>query len=146
MSFNNFRFNDVDQKSVTEEVKNLYRVRDNDKHKYKSLGITFAPVYPTMDSGPLLDMHRLFSNNYCDKKWLEMSETERIENGLPTKLLTTLTKPFFIFMGLAALSKIFFNLAISAGQYDKLFHPQGVILRNQRKLGLTSRLKYENKK
>ena len=67
------------------EVKDLYRIRDNDEQYKNHPGqlVDLQKVYPFSIDGWKNSGMR-FASTPSDAIWLSMSNEERIENGLPT--------------------------------------------------------------
>lgn len=90
MSFLWARFKPLEGE-IDEEVKSLYRNRDNDnklRSQYKGFQVNRANLgVPHLDD-PLrnhLDRQLPWISKPSDSVWEGMTEEERIENGLPTK-------------------------------------------------------------
>jgi len=143
MSFYSGRFDSVDTSKVDENVKQLYRIRDNDKRNLNSQLTLTQPFFGSNDNPILPTVTKFSLMKYADPVWEQMNEEERIENGLPTKYLLLHKSPLAIIAGMLFGGLNFFNfLAYALNQYDKIFYPGGVVLRYQRKQTLFSYLAY----
>jgi hypothetical protein len=84
------RFEVPDNAKFDEEVKELYRIRDNTDKKVMNnrglqVNLNYLGQHP--DSNGSQSITSYFNRKPNDRVWHSMSEGERIENGLPTKYL-----------------------------------------------------------
>lgn len=125
MSYFGFRFDKINP-NESQEVKNLYRVRDNDPEWaefFRKYSVERLNIY---DNKMSLNLVTKNLNQPVDPLYESMTESERIECGRPTKLIRFVqSKPGLIFMAIC--------LNISIYQYSKIYIPGGIILMAQRK-------------
>ncbi len=127
------RFDNVDYSNVSDDVRMLYRVRDNDESV--PLNTKCENVFVSRDSKIPTNISRLWAINYSDPIWKEMTEVERIENGLPTKFLL-FNRSYFAYLMCCFTGGnlvILNSLALALTQFQKIFYPGGVVLKYQRR-------------
>lgn len=74
------------EESISKEEENLYRIRDyDDPNINKALLVNKNFLYHHRDSNNKFDKLRNMNVYPKDPIWDSMTETERIENGLPSK-------------------------------------------------------------
>jgi len=104
------RFNPIE--TVDPEVKELYRIRDNDEifKNNKALLVDTTSLYNN-NVDNFKNMAFRMSYRPSDPIWLGMTEEERIENGLPTRaeLIQNSNYGFIAFLGCG--SKNIFNVS-----------------------------------
>jgi hypothetical protein len=123
------QFPEVNQENYNEEVRELYKTRDDHSvETYNIDNIILNNRAKSFDNSLVLSI--LFKPN--DPIYNKMSNSERIEKGLPSSLDNFFRSP----SGLITLSFMFY---ISAVQFNKIYSPAGIIIRNSIK---TSRYAY----
>ncbi len=123
MSFFSGRFDPLDK--VDEEVANIYRSRDNDKGVTPAEKVDKSQFYNNDIDNPALSFGRQVVSKPTDSIWNRMTESERLENGFPTKFyLFTISPVGIAFAGLMA--------GIGHHYYSKIYYPGGIVLRRQR--------------
>jgi hypothetical protein len=124
MSYFGFRFDKINP-NESDEIKNLYRVRDNDP-EWAEFYRKFAVNHMTSDNKMSVNLISKNYNKPVDPVYEAMTETERIECGRPTKFVNlVLSKPMIFVMSL------WFNIGVY--QYSKIYVPGGIVLMAQRK-------------
>lgn len=119
------QFPEVKAENFEEEVVELYKARDD--HSVESYNIDNIILNSRAYSFDNFFYLKLsFKPN--DPLYNKMSNTERIEKGLPTSIDNFVKSP----SGLVALS---FMLYVSILQFNKIYSPAGVIIRNTIKVG-----------
>jgi len=101
------RFDQVEA-NVTDEVRDLYRIRDNDA-QYANSPASLVDLNNVGLNREALDnsnYNKVFSIKPTDPIWLRMTESERIENGLPTRQLIFFSSVYGIGLSFALTSKI----------------------------------------
>jgi hypothetical protein len=80
------------------EVRSLYRRRENDPEYKNNPGKLVDPkfLYNFKDLDGWIGQSSRFGSFPVDPHWQKMSDSQRIENGLPTKFDGFYTHPFFI--------------------------------------------------
>jgi len=79
------------EENISKEEDNLYRIRDYDNpniNKAKLVNLNFLQTH--RDSNIKYDKTKAFTIYPKDPIWDSMTETERVENGLPSKSLIRL--------------------------------------------------------
>lgn len=124
MSYFGFRFDKV-RGDESEELKNLYRVRDNDPY--------WAEYHRkfTYNKENYLDRRQSFTwltknfNIVNDPVYDNMTDGERFENGRPSRLVNFVSSKGGVIL-------LAFLLNVGFYQYSRIHWPAGVILRAQR--------------
>ena len=112
-----------DNSSYTEEVMNLYRNRDHDVTEHnKDL---FDESYCKPNQYFIYYSNKVHGNNLylpLDDKYYKLTETQKIENGLPSSIDLLLDRWY---------TKIFFTsfIVFAGHQYNKIYSPSGIVLR-----------------
>jgi len=131
------KFNSVNENSESENTKHLYRIRDNDDEFIKK-GVLYNINQINMhrDNDFVYSFMQNFYFQPYDKFWLEMTEDERLEHGLKSRF----DKKIYSIAG----TNFLILLALFAGyQYNKMFTPGGIILRNLQNISYTRAFKYK---
>lgn len=126
------RFNDVDESNFSEEVKNLYSRKDNLEDTYYNINAIRFP-YNKIDAN-YLNFTKMFNTKpQCPEYW-KLNNQERLEKGFPTTFeIYTSGKYLFLYTPL---------LAFGIHQFNKIYSPIGVVLRNQQKISLFQKLSF----
>lgn len=130
------KFKPLDESKFDNETKNLYRVRDNDKEN-PNFNKKFLKSETHLDPEVLDFFSAFFYAMWyrpSDPTWYKMTERERRENGLITRLETR-TASFVGIFGSTAF------LLLSFHQYNKLNSPSGVVYKNLRVENATTYMK-----
>ena len=124
------RFPDVDHTSFDEETRSLYRSRDLEIDPKDVMPFSPSQCLPSPYFGRLINpIHIVTTHRATDPAYYKMTEQERVENGLPTRsqyMKTSITGML--------LTTIFG--AFSMSQFNKIYSPSGIILRNTAKVSL----------
>lgn len=93
MSFYWGRF-DAQSETFDDEVKDIYKRRDVvlPSNPYKE-NVDINDVLPHGDTSPIIGINRIALSYPIDKVWDKMTEDERVEQGLPSKLLLWMMSP-----------------------------------------------------
>ena len=112
-----------DNKTYSEEVMSLYRNRDHDIAEHNKP--LFDESYCKPDKYFIFYSNKIHGNNLyapLDDKYYKMTNTEKIENGLPSNIDYALDRWY---------TKLFLVgfIAFAAEQYNKIYSPSGIVLR-----------------
>lgn len=112
------RFKKVDENLFSEDVKDLYKSKDDSSEEIYNINAIKRTENPN-------NMSQLFYyfGKSSDSVYLKMSDHERKEKGLPTSLDNFIFSP----KGIAFFS---FVLAFGASRFANIYSPNGVIIRN----------------